>query len=43
MITFFYFRFEKVFDQQSKQDEIFEHVAKPVADKYVKNTIYRTN
>ncbi|XP_061173877.1 kinesin-like protein KIF6 [Saccostrea echinata] len=26
------FRFERVFDQQAKQDEIFEHVAKPVAD-----------
>lgn len=26
------FRFEKVFDQQAKQDEVFEHVAKPVAN-----------
>lgn len=28
-------RFEKVFDQQAKQDDVFEHVAKPVANKYV--------
>lgn len=26
------FRFEKVFDQQAKQDDVFEHVAKPVAN-----------
>ncbi|KAL4624257.1 kinesin-like protein KIF6 isoform X1 [Arapaima gigas] len=26
------FRFQKVFDQTAKQEEIFEHVAKPVAD-----------
>ncbi|XP_061698900.1 kinesin-like protein KIF6 isoform X2 [Syngnathoides biaculeatus] len=28
----FSFRFQKVFDQATKQEEIFEHVAKPVAD-----------
>ncbi|KAK3093383.1 hypothetical protein FSP39_014832 [Pinctada imbricata] len=27
-----FFRFEKVFDQSTKQDEIFDNVAKPVAD-----------
>ena len=27
------FRFEKVFDQLTKQDEIFENVAQDVADK----------
>uniref|UniRef100_A0A3P8RYF3 Kinesin family member 6 n=1 Tax=Amphiprion percula TaxID=161767 RepID=A0A3P8RYF3_AMPPE len=26
------FRFQKVFDQATKQEEIFEHIAKPVAD-----------
>ncbi|KAJ8289574.1 hypothetical protein GJAV_G00002830 [Gymnothorax javanicus] len=26
------FRFRKVFDQDAKQEEIFEHIAKPVAD-----------
>ncbi|XP_018610608.2 kinesin-like protein KIF6 isoform X1 [Scleropages formosus] len=26
------FRFQKVFDQTAKQEEIFEHIAKPVAD-----------
>lgn len=26
------FRFEKVFDQQAKQDDVFDHVAKPVAN-----------
>ena len=30
---FLVLRFEKVFDQQAKQDEVFEHVAKPVANK----------
>ncbi|KAM9786517.1 kinesin-like protein KIF6 isoform 8-T10 [Syngnathus typhle] len=29
----FNFRFQKVFDQASKQEEIFEHIAKPVADR----------
>ncbi|XP_057716165.1 kinesin-like protein KIF6 isoform X2 [Corythoichthys intestinalis] len=28
----FNFRFQKVFDQATKQDEIFEHIAKPVAE-----------
>jgi hypothetical protein len=31
----FLFRFEKIFDQQSQQDEVFDAVAKPVIDKYV--------
>ncbi|XP_035252159.1 kinesin-like protein KIF6 isoform X2 [Anguilla anguilla] len=26
------FRFQKVFDQEAKQEEVFEHIAKPVAD-----------
>ena len=30
------FRFNKAFDREVKQDEIFEHVAKGVIDKYVK-------
>ena len=29
----FIFRFKKVFDQNTQQDEIFEHVAKSVADR----------
>ncbi|XP_077439701.1 kinesin-like protein KIF6 [Vanacampus margaritifer] len=28
----FSFRFQKVFDQETKQEELFEHIAKPVAD-----------
>ena len=35
-ILFFSCRFEKVFDQQTKQDEIFDNVAKPVIEKWVK-------
>ena len=29
------FRFEKVFEQKTKQDEIFEYVARDVVDKWV--------
>ena len=34
MYTFF-FRFNKAFDKETKQDDIFEHVARSVIDKYV--------
>jgi hypothetical protein len=34
MYTFF-FRFNKAFDKETKQDDIFEHVARGVIDKYV--------
>ena len=27
------FRFQHIFDQQTKQDEVFENVAQPVIDK----------
>ena len=33
MLILIRFRFERIFDQQTKQDEIFEHVAQPVIDK----------
>lgn len=29
-----YIRFQKLFDQQVKQDDVFEHVAQGVVDKY---------
>lgn len=35
-----YFRFEHVFDQSTKQDEIFDIVSKPVIDKYVLRLIF---
>ena len=33
----FVFSFQKVFDQSTKQDEVFELVSKPVVDKWVDN------
>ena len=33
LIHLFIYRFEKVFEQKTKQDEIFENVAKPVINK----------
>ena len=33
IMCIFCYRFEKVFEQKTKQDEIFDNVGKPVIDK----------
>ena len=32
-IQYHFYRFSRVFDRNAKQDEVFEHVAKPVVEK----------